>query len=159
MVAANSERINIVGAILVRLSGLDDHGRNYTAPIMVYISSSTKRFYLSREALIQLGVISKDFPRVGAAMESCSVERRVCGYPVRSLPPERPKFLPFPCTPENITKMKKRLIGQFSASTFNRCPHQQLTGMTGPDIKIHVDPKVTSCCCSHPSNGSVTLAG
>ena len=43
MVAVNSERINIVGAILVRLSGLDDHGRNHTAPIMVYISSSTKR--------------------------------------------------------------------------------------------------------------------
>ena len=114
MVAANSERINIVGAILVRLSGLDDHGRSHTAPIMVYISSSTKRFYLSREALIQLGVISKDFPRVGAAMESCSVERRekVCGCPVRSLPPEISKFLPFPCSSENNTKMKKCLIAR-----------------------------------------------
>ena len=72
MLAANREEIKIEGAILLRLSGEGANGKSYSAPIMAYITSSTNRFYLSKQALIQLGVISINFPQVGAAMEiSC----------------------------------------------------------------------------------------
>ena len=36
--------------------------------------------------------------------------------------------------------MKKWLIDRFASSTFNKYPYQQLTGMTGPPMRIHVDP-------------------
>ena len=111
MIAANREEIQIEGAILVRLS------------------------------LVQLGVIPKNFPQVWAAMETSAIDHRIgqCGRAVRSLPPGRPDALPFPSIPANNTKMRAWLVDRYSASTFNKCPHQQLKGMTGPDIRLHID--------------------
>ena len=68
MFAANREEINIASAIFVRLSGVDATGNMHTAPIMAYVSSNTEKFYLSREALVQLCVIPSDFPKLGAAI-------------------------------------------------------------------------------------------
>ena len=116
MVAANREEIKIEGAIFVRLSGEDAHGKLYTAPIMAYVSSSTNKFYLSQQSLLHLGVISKNFPQVGAAMETSAINHHVspCGCPTRVLPPEKPDVLPFPCLPENNAKMRTWLIGRYS---------------------------------------------
>ena len=142
MRAANMEEIEISGAIFVRLTGTDSSGKKHTAPIMTYISPSTEKFYLSREALVQLGVIPKDFPKVGATLESSAIEAQTapCGCMTRSLPPERPKKLPFPARPENINKMKEWLGERYASSTWNKCTHQVLKGVTGPPLKLHVDP-------------------
>ena len=98
MLAANREEIKICGAIFVRLFGVDSLGETHTAPIMAYVSPNTQKFYLSREALIQLRVIPKNFPRVGAVTETSSIENKKaeCGCPLRELPPGRPARLPFP---------------------------------------------------------------
>ena len=153
MFAANREKIDIDGAIFIRLSGTDHHGNTHTAPVMVYVSPSTERFYLSRDALILLGVISKDFPQVGSTMENGTIDHQSgsCECPTRVLPPKAPAALPFPCIPENNSKMKEWLLQRFSSSTFNRCPHQKLTRMTGPDIKIHIDPIATPFTAHTPS--------
>ena len=145
MLAANREEIQIEGAIFVRLSGEDAQGGTYTAPVMAYVSPSTQKFYLSQESLIQLGVILKNFPQVGAALEASAIEHSMspCGCPTRALPPGRPDSLPFPCLPENNGKMRAWLIERYSASTFNKCPHQELKGITGPDIRFHVDTSAT----------------
>ena len=74
MVAANSEEIKIVGAVFIRLSGTDAQGVVHTAAVMAYVSPSTTKLYLPREALIQLKIISKDFPKVGAVPELSAVE-------------------------------------------------------------------------------------
>ena len=142
MRAANMEEIEIAGAIFVRLHGKDACGKKHTAHVMVYVSPSTEKFYLSREALIQLGVIPKDFPKVGAALESSAIEAQTaeCGCPERSLPPGRPAKLPFPACPENAEKMKKWLGDRYASSTWNKCTHQVLKGVTGPPLKLHVDP-------------------
>ena len=152
MRAANMEEIEIAGAIFVRLHGKDACGTKHTAHVMVYVSPSTEKFYLSREALIQLGVIPKDFPKVGAALESSAIEDQTaeCGCPKRSLPPGRPAELPFPACPENAEKMKKWLGDRYASSTWNKCTHQVLKGVTGPPLKLHVDPdaKPKNCSCS-----------
>jgi len=136
MRAANMEEIEIAGAIFVRLHGKDACGKKHTAHVMVYVSPSTEKFYLSREALIQLGVIPKDFPKVGAALESSAIEAQTaeCGCPERSLPPGRPAKLPFPAYPENAEKMKKWLGDRYASSTWNKCTHQVLKGVTGPPL-------------------------
>ena len=145
IIAANREKINILGAVFLRLSGTDALGNTHTAAVMVYVTPDTNRFYLSRSALIQLRVIPKDFPKVGAVMESCSLgnKRAECGCLLRELPPSRPETLPFKCCPENNLKMKEWLRERFQASTFNDCPHQKSTSITGPELKFHLKPDAT----------------
>ena len=145
MVAANREEITISGAIFLRLSAKDAMGNTFTAGVMVYVSPSTNKFYLSRQALIQLCVIPKDFPRVGAFAEMSSIEncRAACGCLKRDLPPTRPSRLPFDCCPENNSKMREWFGAYYASSTFNKCPHQKLEGMTGPELQFHVKPNAS----------------
>ena len=151
--AANREEILVKGAIFLRLTGRTDAGVPHTAIVMVYVSPCTNRFYLSREALIQLGVISKDFPRIGAATETAGIDNvqySSCGCPSRTRPPPRPNKLPFTCSPENNEKMRQWLVERFASSTFNQCTHQPLPGMTGPAISLHVDPDATPTAVKSP---------
>lgn len=152
MVAANHEPIRIDGAIIIRLMGKDREENTHVAPVMVYVSPDTKRFYLSREALIQLKVISSTFPQVGGAMQTMAIEdSKKCSCLPRSLPPSKPQELPFTCTPENNEKMKDWLLKRYAASTFNKCPHQPLKGMSGPEIRIHVDPDAKPVAVQTPA--------
>ena len=66
--AANNEGIEILGAVLVRLSGSDSRGMLTKTTEMVYVTGSTDLFYLSRQAMEQLRIIGPDFPRVGGAI-------------------------------------------------------------------------------------------
>ena len=145
MCAANREQIEIVGAIIIRLSAKDNLGNVHTAVVMAYVSPSTNKFYLSREALIQLGVISKDFPRVGSFIELCPIQMNVadCGCQIRSLPPSRPANLPFRCCSENNDAMRMWLLDRYSQSTFNKCPHQKLDSITGPELRFHMKPSAS----------------
>ena len=43
----------------------------------MYVSLSTHKFYLSRVALVQIGVIPSNFPQVGDALEASSIENKV----------------------------------------------------------------------------------
>ena len=114
MQAANRAPIRIDGALLIRLSGKDENGESIEAAVMVYISSDSKHFYQSKEALVQLGVIPKDFQKVGAAFphpSACitSVDpiSVTCNCAQRSPPPGMPDSLPFAACPENVPKMKE----------------------------------------------------
>ena len=56
------------------------------------------------------------------------------------MPPGQPKDLPFSCTPDNNAKFKEWLLSRYASSTFNKCPHQTQPAMSGPEMKIHVNP-------------------
>ena len=56
MKAANSASIKIDGAVLLRLEGQNSEGKKYSTSVMTYTSPDVKSFYLSKEALMQLGV-------------------------------------------------------------------------------------------------------
>ena len=119
--AANREEIRVDGAIFLRLTGKRATGfLRRTAAVLVYISQSTNRFYLSREALIQLDVILPDFPRVGAATDLL--------------------LAPLDCHSfAHLGTMEKWILKLFASSTFNQCTHQSLPGITGPVLALHVD--------------------
>ena len=159
MKAANHAPITIDGAILLRLSGKSSEGRYFEAAVMVYVSPEAGSFFLSKEAMVQLGVIPKNFPMIGSAMEPSTAnghatetavlgqdveyplpDRADCGCLRRVHPPGEPNKLPFACTTENQEKMKLWLLDRYASSTFNQCPHQILLKMDGPPIKLHVDP-------------------
>ena len=67
----------------------DINGKVHMAKKMVYISPCTDRFFLSRNDSIKLGFISRDFPRIGATIESCTVheELQTCDCIPRTPPP------------------------------------------------------------------------
>ena len=164
MKAANTAPITIDGAILIRLSGVTNAGDNVEAAVMVYISPDTDKFYLSREAMIQLGIIDRNFPQLGAASTHTHVSNDVievaeaestiyagCGCLKRESPLEKPTRLPFQCTMENVDKMKDWLLIRYASSAFNKCPHQKLPEMEGPPIEIHVDQNATPVTLRKPA--------
>ena len=65
--AANAAPIRIDGATIVRLAGTTNSGSTIEAATIVYISPDTDNFFLSKDVMIQLGIVGKDFPRVGSA--------------------------------------------------------------------------------------------
>ena len=157
MRAANRASINIDGAILLRLSGMSAEGSNYEAASMVYISPDANSFFLSKDAMVQLGVISHSFPQIGAThnpesdtvnsseisepdfhVGSENADVAPCGCMRRQLPPGKPKQLPFECTFDNAEKMEKYILDRWDSSTFNQCPHQMLPVMEGPPVSFHV---------------------
>ena len=154
LVAANKSPITITGAALLRFSGKSSSGVPVTCACMVYISPQARGLYLSREAMVDLQIISPDFPAIGSANVSTvsgqsesatlnstpSTPEETCNCPKREGIPPLPKELPFPCCEENNGKMESWLLDYFKSTTFNTCPHQQLPKMCGPPIEIHVDP-------------------
>ena len=48
--------------------------------------------------------------------------------------------------------MKAWVEKRFAASTFNKCPHQPLPAITGPPLKIHVDPNAKPVAFLKPSS-------
>ena len=78
MVVANREQIKITGAIFMELMAKDVKGKVHMAKEMVYINPCTDRFFLSRISCIKLGIITRDFPHIGATIESCTVHDCDC---------------------------------------------------------------------------------
>ena len=72
----------------------------------------------------------------GALGRQRAVARNAHNLPVvRCLPtPPAP-------SPSNCAKMKEWLLNRYAASTFNTCPHQPLSAMTGPPMRSRVDPR------------------
>ena len=158
MKAANSAPIYIEGAFLIRLSGKATNNKICEATVMVYVSVHAHSFFLSKEAMLQLGIITSLFPQIGSidhsivstepknvmCIEDDSISGRAeCGCPRRKPPPGPPKKLPFTCSPENVEHMKPWLLDRYKSSTFNQCPHQLLPNMDDQALKLHVKPGAT----------------
>jgi len=158
MVAANREEIKITGAIM-ELMAKDEKGKFHIAKEMIHISLVTNKIFLSRNACIKLGKISRDFPRIGASIESCTIreELKTCDCVPRTPPPDRPKEFPFACIPANNQKMREWLSNRYASFTFNnKCTHQLLPEMTDPPLKIHIEldaiPKAISTAFPIPKH-------
>jgi len=51
----------------------------------------------------------------------------------------------------NAEEMKNWVLNRYAASSFNKCPHQELPMMKGPPIQIHVDPHATPVKLTKPA--------
>ena len=60
--AANTSGINILGVVFLMITGWDKHGRRWRTHQVVYVSEGVEQLLLSREACLQLGMISSNFP-------------------------------------------------------------------------------------------------
>ena len=64
--AANTSGINILGVVFLMITGWDKQGRRWRTHQVVYVSEGVEQLLLSREACVQLGMISSNFPEVGS---------------------------------------------------------------------------------------------
>ena len=64
--AANTSGIKILGVVFIMITGWDKHGRRWRTHQVVYVSEDVEQLLLSREACVQLGMISSTFPEVGS---------------------------------------------------------------------------------------------
>ena len=165
MSAANKSTINILGAAIIRFCGKGINGNSIETRQVVYATDTTDKVYISKEACIQMGIISDSFPLVGEVTagirrnDSPHGGRKIsnhlqsdlfkpttadCGCPTRDLPPPMVEELPFARSTPNLTsRLKDWLLERYKASTFNTCTHQTLPKMKGPPLRLMIDPSAT----------------
>ncbi|GFO17400.1 enzymatic polyprotein [Plakobranchus ocellatus] len=115
---------------------------------MVYFTTATDRMFLSKQACIALGMIPPSFPTIGETGSANCVpdapptetQTPQCKCPRRRSPPPPPTSLPFAATEDNRERLEKWLLDFYGSSTFNVCEHQALPKMSGPPIRLMVDP-------------------
>ena len=110
MHAANNKGIIILGAVIMRLSGTDPHGNTHVTRQIVYVTDSSEKMFISREACVALKMITNKFPTVGEVKNNSSEAVNAthtkkqntsnidCDCPRRQLPPPMPSKLPYPAT-------------------------------------------------------------
>jgi hypothetical protein len=145
MHTANNDCIKILGALLLRMSSKDSSGQVVETRQMTYVTDSSDKLFLSREACINLGIITDNFPEIHASQQYSAAalngeDKAPCGCPARQLPPAPPSTLPCSPTEENRVKLQQYLLEFYKASTFNTCEHQTLRLMDSPPMKLLVDP-------------------
>ena len=67
MCTISKEGIQILGAVFLRLKGVDNvNGQTVETAVMAYVSDCTEKFYISRQVMRELGIIPPDFPKITA---------------------------------------------------------------------------------------------
>ena len=163
--SANKSAIHIDGAFFTTISGTTSTGAIITCKSMVYVSRDVHGFYLSYSTMLNLGMLSTEFPTPGCARNPSASDvasnQAISSDPTTQPAPQptpgndcsncKPSDgktcredvpliteLPFPCIPENNARMKEWLLEKFSKSTFCKCPHHPIPTMSGPPLEIHL---------------------
>lgn len=143
MNAANGQSIKILGAVVLRISGRNKAGDTQETKQFTYVTNDSERFFLSKSACSDLGMVSCEFPTIGTAngtTSHISVDPATppeCSCPARSPQPPLPTKLPFPATDENRKKLEQYILKHYKSSTFNTCEHQPLPLMSAPPCQTH----------------------
>ena len=151
---ADGRELTVMGAVPVDVSIRNMPG--HTSKQLLHIVSELKTLFVSKSCLMDLGVISPNFPMPPLQQEKIDIleedlqGRAPCGCLTRALPPDPPEL---PCEPteENIPKLKQFIIDHYSSSTMNMCTHQQLPVMTGPPLHFTLKPDAKSVAVHKPA--------
>ena len=156
MTAANNKGIEVIGALPLRLSGTSAAGKTVSTRQLVYFTPATNRMFLSQQACRSLGLVSENFPSIGETLQVNTIKQpesaitKMCQCPKRTMPPPPPQTLPYPATQQNRGKLEAFLLDYYKSSTFNVCDHQTLPMMTGPPLRIMIDPNATPFAVHKP---------
>ena len=152
MRVANGSKLHLLGGVILRLT---NRLRDITIGQTVFVTREATKFYLNRETceLLQLYVphfsesvaepVTEATASVHAAITRDTASTAACGCPRRTTPPPRPTAPPVPPTPENRQKLQEHLLELYGPSTFNCCEHQTLPLMSGPPLRLKIDPLAT----------------
>ena len=132
--------IEIIGCVVMRLSGTDSNGRVLETRQIVYVTNTSNKIFLCRKACADLGLISQSFPLVGEAAEIQvdSTSAPQCHCLKRTPAPPKPTKLPFAATKENRGRIEKYLLDYYAASAFNTCTHQPMPMMKTTPMRLMI---------------------
>ena len=126
------------------------------------MSEDVEQLLLSREACLQLGMISSNFPEVGEFRDTARVSEVINEYtdhPDMILPEEDLDLTPCTPSPEgscdcprreapppppqyqagmSTAQLKQLIIKHYASSAFNKCTRQTLPMMKGEPLPIHI---------------------
>ena len=80
--AANTSPIPVAGAVLLHLSVPSAKGNRPSCAAMVYVSSAARGFYLSWEVMMDLGIVSSNFPSLESPTLSPVTKQLDDGSPI-----------------------------------------------------------------------------
>ena len=164
--------VDILGGIFLHFTATNpSSGAVRSTRQLAYVSRSIPYPFLSREACVDLGVVSSSFPAVAtcdtdshptrdstAILASCvndgvaRPEDPPCSCPVRQLPTDSMPKLPCSTTKENLPILKQYILDRFSASAFNTCGHQPLPLMKdSPPLRLFVDESAKPVAVHSPA--------
>ena len=153
MNSVNHQPINIEGALFLEIRVLGANSTFSKTNQVVYFTGQSQKFYLSKNACTELGIISRDFPKVVATVSSVKEQNNHvspvgastdCKCLKRQQPPPLPKKLPFSATEINREKLEKYLLNYYSSSTFNICTHQPMPMMEGKPLRLAISKDAVS---------------
>ena len=153
IIGITDTQLRILGAMFIEF----EHNGKFSKQ-MVYVSENSSGLYLSKTALVQLGIIDQNFPcdKTTSTDVKASTAKAIqeddedCLCLPRGEPPNRPDKIPFEPVEENIPKIKNWLIEQFASSAFNTCSHQPLKQMTGEPMNIAFKDNYVPHCVNTP---------
>ena len=113
-----------------------------------YFSDSARRFFLSRQTCIELGIVPKSFPFPPPKESSTdSISALKPDHPIPDSPtsdrpiPDRPSAIPFSPCEANIPKLLDYLLQMFELSAFNTS--KPFPKLSTPRAHIHLKPDYT----------------
>ena len=130
---ANNTKTAILGAAILKFSGQSNSGKRLVTCQLLYITDSTNKTFLSREACTDLGLIPNQFPSIGEALQHpgenaisnthfaqqppATTKLKAplqdsgliahCDCPKRQLPLPKPTLISFPPAEENREKLQQ----------------------------------------------------
>ena len=151
----SKSHLTVYGAILLRIHGVSTSNTEHFAAAVVYISPDVSDFYMSRDVMVQLCIVPQNFPSIGSAIPLCEVSSEPldpasCSCPPRCEPTGLPDHLPMQAIEKNIPAMKDYLLDKYKNNVFNQCIHGPIPQMTGPPMRIHVDPEAEGTVVAKP---------
>ena len=153
---ASGTRLTILGMLPATIQIVGYHDRRSTE--IIYVAKEVKGMYISRRSLQELGCLPPTWPHpqekqeTSAAMDLDEDNIAPCGCPARSQTPDPPSSPPFPITDseECRARLEEWILGYYSSSTFNICPHVKSQGMTGPPVKFAIKQDADLVCHTKP---------
>ena len=142
LTGAGKRDLGTLGAFVANMSATAPGGAVVSTKQLAYVCTKVDQVYLSKTAMQDLGIVSKDFaPNPTAA--ACTSDSP-CGCPPRdTLPPPLPTDLPpgINGSEADVPALKKWLLDRYAATAFNTCEHQPLPLMSGEPLRLHMDPE------------------
>ena len=150
---ADGTPLKILGFIPVLVRVKDGVGEKHVANECLYFAEGVKSTLISLRCLKSLGCVPEHWPLPAQAFgvsERDDMDEEYEPKIVERQPtPERPERPPFPCTEENIGRLKHWLEDVYATSSFNTSS-APMAKMSGPPMKIHVDPNATPVAVHKP---------
>ena len=129
---ASGKFLNLEGCLLAKIQF-----GNATSYQVMYVVDTPSGSVLSREALMDLGLISRSFPYNTNTADNVMLEQEECNCKTREKAPDLPASLPFEPIEANREKFEDWMKDFFSTSAFLNCKHKPLPELSGEKMKIH----------------------